>query len=175
VTARPALLVCMGVSGCGKSTVARAIADATGVEFLEGDDFHSAEARARMAAGLPLDDAMRAPWIERICAALDAERARGRDAVLACSALRRRHRQRLREAGFRTRFLFLDGPRERIAGWLRERPDHFMPPGLLDSQFEALESPAGEADVVRVPLGADRAALLARALDEARRFLAAGR
>lgn len=168
---RPRLIVCMGVSGCGKSTVARAIADAFGLGMLEGDDFHGAENRAWMASGRPLDDAMRGPWIERIVAALRAEAAAGRDCVLACSALRRAHRQRLRGAGLETRFLWLDGERDLLAAWMEARDGHFMPQSLLDSQFDALEAPDGEADAVRIPLSADWAAPLERALEAARRFL----
>lgn len=169
---RPRLVVCMGVSGCGKSTVARAVADAFGLSMLEGDDFHPAENRARMASGQPLDDAMREPWIDGIVEALRAGAAAGGDCVLACSALRRAHRQRLREAGYETRFLWLDGAPELLTAWIEAREGHFMPSSLLDSQFAALEPPAGEADVERIPLSADWAAPLKRALEAARRFLA---
>ena len=168
---RPRLIVCMGVSGCGKSTVARAIADAFGLRFLEGDDFHGPENRAWMASGRPLTDAMREPWIQRIVAALCVEAAQGRDCVLACSALRRAHRQRLRETGQATRFLFLDGDRELLEAWMRARDGHFMPADLLDSQFEALESPVDESDVTRILLSADWAAPLKLALEAARRFI----
>ena len=168
---RARLIVCMGVSGCGKSTLARAIAETFGLRFLEADDFHGAENRAWMASGRPLTDAMREPWIDRIVAALGAEAAQGHDCVLACSALRRAHRERLRTAGLATRFLFLDGDRELLSAWLRDRDGHFMPPELLDSQFQTLEPPVGEADVTRIPLGADWAAPLERALETTRRFL----
>ena len=168
---RPRLIVCMGVSGCGKSTVARAIADSFGVAMLEGDDFHPAENRARMASGKPLTDAMREPWIERIVAALRAEAAAGHGCVLACSALRRTHRQRLREAGLDTRFLWLDGTAELLTAWMEARAGHFMPASLLESQFEALEPPVDEADAERILLSADWAAPLKRALEAARRFL----
>jgi gluconokinase len=165
------LIICMGVSGCGKSTMARAIAEAFGVVFLEADDFHGPENRAWMAAGRPLSDAMRAPWIERIVAALKTEAARGRDCVLACSALRQAHRERLRAAGLATRFLFLDGDRERLAAWMRARDGHFMPASLLDSQFDTLERPDGEPDVTRILLSADWASPLKLGLEAARRFL----
>lgn len=151
----PLLVVCMGVSGCGKTTVARAIANATGLAFFEADDFHSAENRARMSAGMPLDDAMREPWIKNICAALLAEQTAGRDCVLACSALRRAHRDRFRELGFTTRFLFLGSNRELVARWVAQREGHFMPKELLDSQYEALESPVDEADVITIKMTAD--------------------
>ena len=167
----PALVVCMGVSGCGKTTVARAIADATGLACFEADDFHSEENRARMAAGKPLDDAMREPWIASLCEALVAERQAGRSCVLACSALRRAHRDRFRAVGFRTCFLFLDGERELIARWMSERKGHFMPPGLLDSQFETLESPLGEEDAIRIDLAEGWPAVEKSAIGLTRNFL----
>lgn len=148
----PALVVCMGVSGCGKTTVARTIATEAGIHFLEADDFHSPQNKAHMAAGKALDETMRAPWIESICRALREKSAQGEHCVLACSALRRSHRQLFRETGFRTLFLFLDGSREMISEWMRQRDDHFMPVGLLDSQFKTLESPLGEKDVNRIDL-----------------------
>ena len=165
------LIVCMGVSGCGKSTLARAIAETFGLEFLEGDDFHGPENRAWMAAGRPLTDAMREPWIGRIVAELTAGAGRGRDSVLACSALRGAHRERLRTAGPATRFLFLDGDRELLAAGLQARDGHFMPASLLNSQFDALERPDGEADVTRIPLSADWTVTMQLGLAAARRFL----
>lgn len=149
---KPVLIVCMGVSSCGKSTVGQAIAAELGLTFFEADEFHSPENQQRMASGLPLTDAMRAPWIADICKALRSESSQGRHVVLACSALRRAHRLQLRENGFTSHFLFLDGSRELISGWIRDRKNHFMPPDLLDSQFAALESPLGEDDVTRIPL-----------------------
>lgn len=149
---KPVLIVCMGVSSCGKSSVGEAIAADQGIRFLEADNFHSPENRKRMASGLPLTDAMRAPWIATICKTLRLESSRGKHCVLACSALRRAHRERLRDCGFSTHFLFLDGSRELIGGWIRERTDHFMPPELLESQFAALESPLGEDGVAQIHL-----------------------
>lgn len=148
----PALIVCMGVSGCGKTTVAHTIATETGIHFLEADDFHSLQNKAHMAAGKALDETMRAPWIKSICEALREKSARGEHCVLACSALRRAHRQQFRETGFRTLFLFLDGSQERIADGMRQRDDHFMPVDLLNSQFDTLESPLGEKDVDRIAI-----------------------
>jgi gluconokinase len=165
---QPALIVCMGVSGCGKTTVARNIADHLGLAFFEADDFHSEENKARMAAGKPLDDAMRKPWIQDICTRLQQELTKGNDCVLACSALRRSHRDSFRTIGFRTRFLFLDGDRELVEGWMQEREDHFMPTSLLDSQFAALESPTGESDVTLVPITNNWKQTTELALDEAR-------
>jgi gluconokinase len=149
---RPVLIICMGVSCCGKTTLARALAERFDLVYLEADDFHSEENRARMAAGKPLTDGMRSPWIESICATLGRELAAGNSVVLACSALRKAHRQKFRETGFDTRFLFLDGSRELIGQWIVEREGHFMSPALLDSQFQALESPLDESDVTRIRL-----------------------
>lgn len=149
---RPALIICMGVSSCGKTTLARALAERFGLVYLEADDFHSEENKAFMAAGQPLTDSMRAPWIESICAALEVEFAAGRHCVLACSALRNSHRQRFRETDFNVQFLFLDGTRKLIARWISEREGHFMPAALLDSQFDTLESPIGEPGVTRIRL-----------------------
>ena len=149
---QPALVVCMGVSGCGKTTIARAIAETTGLVFLEADDYHSEQNRAHMAAGIPLTDEMREPWIRSLCKALNREKTNGPGCALACSALRREHRDRFRQLDYRTLFLFLDGDRKLIAGWMQERQDHFMPTSLLDSQFAALEPPTNEPDVARIPL-----------------------
>ena len=149
---KPVLIVCMGVSSGGKSSVGEAIAADQGIRFLEADNFHSPENRKRMASGLPLTDAMRAPWIATICKTLRLESSRGKHCVLACSALRRAHRERLRDCGFSTHFLFLDGSRELITDWIKRRENHFMPPSLLDSQFETLESPLGEPDVTQVAI-----------------------
>lgn len=167
MNAAPALVVCMGVSACGKSTVARAIAAETGIHLLEADDFHSAQNRAHMAAGQALDETMRAPWIASICEALREKSAQGAHCVLACSALHRSHRQLFRETGFRTLFLFLDGSREMIAAWMRQRDGHFMPVGLLNSQFETLESPLGEPDVKRIDLETGWGTVTDRAIEAA--------
>ena len=149
---QPVLIICMGVSSCGKTTLARALAERFDLVYLEADDFHSDENKAHMAAGKPLTDGMREPWIESICASLGRELEAGKNVVLACSALRKSHRQQFRETGFNTCFLFLDGSRELIGRWISEREGHFMSPDLLDSQFNTLESPVGEPDVYRVRL-----------------------
>src|SRR5690606_15286339 len=112
VSARVRVAVVMGVSGSGKTTLARALAEAWPASFLDADDFHSDAARARMAGGQPLTDAMRRPWVERIAAELQRRVAAGERVALAFSGLRRRHRDMLREAGLPLRFLFLEGGRE---------------------------------------------------------------
>lgn len=161
----------MGVSGCGKTTVAQAIGHETGLHFFEADDFHSKKNKAYMAAGKALDDAMREPWIANLCDTLRKESERGTSCVLACSALRRAHRQRFRETGFQTLFLFLDGNRDRIAKWIQQRDGHFMPVDLLDSQFETLESPLGEKNVKRIGIDTDWETVTETAIGLTREFI----
>ncbi|KAF1688669.1 gluconokinase [Pseudoxanthomonas taiwanensis] len=156
--------VVMGVSGSGKTTLARALAQAWPATFLDADDFHSQEARAHMAAGRPLTDAMRAPWVERIAAELRRRVEAGERGALAFPGPRPAHRQRPREAGLPLRFLYLEGEPALVAERMRGRRGHYMPLSLLDSQYAALEAPEGEPDVAVVPVALDRAAQLRRAL-----------
>jgi gluconokinase len=132
-------LVVMGVSGSGKSTVAALIAARTGWALAEGDDFHSASSIARMAAGYPLDDVVRAPWLAAVAAWLGQRAAKGQCAVVSCSALRRAYRDVLRGAGRDVRMVHLAGPYELVAQRLAARRGHFMPPDLLASQYATLE------------------------------------
>ena len=143
------LLIMMGVSGAGKSTVASGLSAHFGFTYLDADDFHSESAKAHMAAGKPLTDAMRAPWIERMCAYLSERANTDTTFVLAFSGLKRSHREPFRHCGLDTHFLFLDGDAATIAKRISARQGHFMPPALLDSQFEALErpDPGKETDV----------------------------
>lgn len=144
--------VVMGVSGSGKTTLAHALAAAWPATFLDADDFHSEQARARMASGQPLTDAMRRPWVERIAADLLRRVADGERVALAFSGLRRQHRDLLRTTGLELRFVFLQGTQSLIATRMQARNGHYMPVSLLDSQFAALEPPVDEADVVEVPV-----------------------
>jgi gluconokinase len=135
------ILVVMGVSGCGKSTVGQALAAAVGWPFFDADDFHPPANVAKMAAGLPLDDTDRWPWLDRIAGELRAVLDRGGHAVLACSALREAYRERLRRAGD-VRFVHLAGDQATIAARIAQRSHKYMPPSLLPSQFATLEPPA---------------------------------
>lgn len=138
-------MVVMGVSGCGKTTVGRALALKFGARFLDGDDLHSSAARAKMKAGTPLTDDDRWPWLDRVGAAL----SEGQDTIVACSALRRVYRERLRAAaGPCLRFVYLEASREMMARRVAGRRHHYMPASLVDSQFATLEPPLGEPDVV---------------------------
>ncbi len=141
------LVVVMGVSGSGKSTVGEWLAGALGVPFADADDFHPAHNIEKMSAGVPLDDADRAPWLDALADWLRRRAAAGSPAdggVLVCSALKRRYRDRLRRASGRLFFVHLTGPRPLIARRLARRGGHFMPSSLLRSQFEALEPLGGD-------------------------------
>jgi len=141
-------VVVMGVSGSGKTTVGAALADALGLPFVDGDSLHPAANVAKMAAGIPLDDADRAPWLDAIGAVLAAG-----PVVVACSALKRAYRDRLRAAAPALQLVFLDGSPSLLASRMAARPGHFMPTTLLDSQLATLERPepdehAFTADIV---------------------------
>lgn len=156
--------VVMGVSGSGKTTLALALAQAWDATFLDADDFHSAQARAHMASGQALTDAMRVPWVQRIAAALQQRVAAGERVTLAFSGLRRGHRDMLRAAGLPLHFVFLQGDAALIGERMRRRSGHYMPVSLLDSQFATLEPPSGEADVSAIAVALDPQAQLAAAL-----------
>ena len=139
------VIVVMGVSGSGKSTVAKALAKDEGWPILEGDDFHPPANVAKMASGTPLTDEDRWPWLRAIAAAIDAARARGQNEVVACSALKRAYRDILIGDRNDVRLVYLQGSKQLIGDRLKARKGHFMPPALLDSQFATLEEP-GEAE-----------------------------
>lgn len=136
-TDAPRHLVVMGVSGVGKSTVARLLSSRLGFEMAEGDEFHPKANIDKMTTGTPLDDADRLPWLRRLAAWARERDQSGRSTVMTCSALRRRYRDVLRE-GAPTYFVHLVGTPEQLLERMRAR-EHFMPPSLLRSQFEALE------------------------------------
>lgn len=143
--------VIMGVSGSGKSALAAGVAARLGWRAVDGDDLHAPEAVAKMRAGTALTDADRWPWLDRIGAALADGAASSGGVVVACSALRRCYRDRLRLACPGLRFVFLDGDSALIAARLNHRQGHYMPAALLASQLQTLEHPdASEADVVHL-------------------------
>ncbi len=163
-SASPLAIVVMGVSGSGKTTIAQALAAHYGFRFLDADDYHSVAARAQMAAGQPLTDAMRLPWVELLSATLRDCVQAGESVVLAFSGLRSAHRQLLRNSGVPMRFVF---PARRPARDRRppERPRWPLhAPMLLDSQIQTLELPLDEADVVSVEVDASVAAVVQDAI-----------
>ena len=156
-------VVVMGVSGAGKTTVARALAERRGWRFAEGDTFHSPQHLAQMAAGRPLGDADRAPWLDAIARWVGACEAAGDDAVVSCSALKRAYRDRLRAGHPSVVFLFLDAPRAELERRVAQRPGHFMPPALLASQLDTLEVPGPDEPAFRVSATLEIDRLLAEA------------
>ncbi|MEU7815728.1 gluconokinase [Pseudonocardia sp. NPDC049154] len=137
--AKTTTLVVMGVSGVGKSTVAEELVRRTGWAFAEGDDLHPEENRRKMAAGQPLTDDDRWPWLRRVAGWIGEQEAAGRSAVVTCSALRRRYRDVLADGHPSVRFVHLQASSDALASRLATRRGHYMPASLLQSQLETLE------------------------------------
>ncbi len=136
---QPPVIVVMGVSGVGKTTVARLLADRLDLPYAEADDFHPAANIAKMSAGTPLDDHDRQPWLRALGGWLGERAAAGSGGVVTCSALKRDYRDVLRAACPDAFFLHLSGSHDLIGDRLAHRTGHFMPPSLLDSQYAVLE------------------------------------
>lgn len=154
-------IVFMGVSGCGKSSLAAAVGADLGLPLIEGDDYHCASSRDKMQRGIALTDDDRSQWLDELASLLAAHPA---GIALTCSALKRAYRQRLRAAAPGLRFVFLELDQDAAQRRVEARAaDHFFPPGLVASQFATLESPLGEPGVLRVdataPLDALHAAV----------------
>ncbi|MDN3238284.1 gluconokinase [Glycomyces tritici] len=147
-------LVVMGVSGSGKSTVARLLADRLGWPMAEADEFHPEANIAKMSAGIPLTDADRGPWLRTLRDWISMQDKAGQGTVVTCSALKREYRDVLRGASARVHFVHLHGTREVIAARLASRSGHFMPPSLLASQFAALEELGDDEDGITVDVAA---------------------
>jgi len=135
------VVVLMGVSGAGKTTIGRLLADQLGWKFHDADDLHSDANKAKMASGVALTDADRAPWLASICDLIAESLARSTNVVLACSALKQSYRDQLVVDPERVKMVYLKGSREVIGARVAHRLSHFMNKGLLDSQFETLEEP----------------------------------
>ncbi|HET7584500.1 MAG TPA: gluconokinase [Gemmatimonadaceae bacterium] len=144
----PTVIVVMGVTGAGKSTVGRLLAERQGWRFVDADDLHSPANVARMHQGIPLTDADRGPWLNRLAALVSDLIARHEPAVIACSALRRSYRRRIAGGHARVCFVHLDTPTRVIRERLRTRAGHFAPAELLDSQLDTLEPPAREEHAI---------------------------
>lgn len=152
-TSRPAAIIVMGVSGCGKSSVGALLAERLGLAFIEGDALHPAANVEKMAKGTPLTDADRWPWLDIIGADMASSLERGEGIVVSCSALKKVYRDRLRAAtGGQLRFVYLHGSRELLTERMGARTGHFMPVSLLESQLATLEVPTGEPGVVTVDI-----------------------
>jgi gluconokinase len=162
--AAPPLVVVMGVSGCGKSTVGALIAAGLGLEFLEGDLLHPPANVERMAAGVALTDADRAGWLQAIAERIATAAAQGLGLVVSCSALKRAYRDTLRAGAPALAFVHVHGTQELISQRLASRTGHYMPPSLLASQFAALEVPTADEAVLALDAALPCDTLAARAL-----------
>jgi ribose 5-phosphate isomerase A len=149
----PPILVIMGVSGTGKSTVAQELAWRLGWSFEEGDALHPEANIAKMHAGIPLTDADRQPWLERVAAWIDGQRAKKQPGIITCSALKRSYRQIIIGSRPEARLVYLRGGRDLVAEHLAGRHGHFMPASLLQSQFDALEEPDPSEDPLIIDVG----------------------
>lgn len=143
-------LAIMGVSGCGKSTVAEALCARIGAVMIEGDAFHPAQNVQKMRAGIPLTDEDRQGWLERLALEVNQRLATAQRVVLTCSALKRRYRETLRQGIPNLGFLFLELSEEEARQRVASRPGHYMPASLVHSQFHDLESPRDEVGVFTV-------------------------
>ena len=146
------ILIIFGVSGAGKTTIGKLLAQELGWHFVEADDFHSAANIKKMRSGHPLTDDDRRPWLKRLREKIRQLVAADENAVLACSALKRAYRDRLRVSG-EVKFVFLRGDYALVENQLRSRPAHFMNPTLLQSQFDTLEQPQPDERVLTIRLG----------------------
>ncbi len=147
------IAIVMGVSGSGKTTVAAMLAGALGVAFLEGDDLHPRANVEKMRSGTPLTDEDRWPWLSAIARRIDQWRAEGKAGVVTCSALKRAYRDILIGDRPEVRLVYLRGSRQLIHARLAARHEHFMPVGLLDSQFATLEEPGPDERPIVVDVG----------------------
>jgi len=152
------IVIIMGVTGVGKSTVGQLLAQSTGWPLYDADDYHSPANVEKMRAGIPLTDDDRWPWLDRLNALLRAADSKQESAILACSALKQKYRDRLQKELGNVRWVHLKGDIELIRARLKQRRGHYMNPALLQSQFDALEPP-GDAIVIDV---SDSPATLAR-------------
>ena len=143
-------IIVMGVSGSGKSSTGAKVAQALGAKFIDGDDLHPRANIQKMASGAPLNDDDRAPWLERIRDAAYSLEQKNEVGVIVCSSLKRQYRDQIRDGNESVKFLFLDGDYELILARMKARHGHFMRESMLQSQFDALERPDGEAGVCHV-------------------------
>ena len=150
----PCALIVMGVSGSGKSTIAAGLAERLGWTFEDGDSFHPKSNVAKMSAGHPLTDEDRWPWLQAIADEIDRVCKAGGRVVIACSALKRAYRDILVHGRNDVRIVFLSGSQGLIADRLAHRKGHFMPPGMLDSQFKTLEPPQADEHPLTVSIDA---------------------
>lgn len=156
----------MGVSGCGKSTVAQVLSRQLGWVLTEGDDLHPRANVAKMAAGVPLTDEDRWPWLNRVAEWVEERIDAAQNGIITCSALKRRYRDVINRRHVGVVFVYLAGSREMIAARLRVRHGHFMPSSLLASQIATLQEPTADEPVVRVDVGPSASVIAQHLIDQ---------
>jgi carbohydrate kinase (thermoresistant glucokinase family) len=166
VTREPVVLVVMGVSGSGKSTVAALVAGRLGWPFEEGDTLHPHANIEKMTAGHPLTDEDRAPWLEKVAEWAEEQLDAGRSGLITCSCLKRAYRDVINRRGSGVIFVYLSGSRETIAERLATRHGHFMPPSLLASQFADLEEPTSDEPAIRIDVGPTPVSIAQQIVDQ---------
>ena len=162
----PCALIVMGVSGSGKTTIGEKLAARMSWRYEDADTFHPARNVAKMSAGQPLTDEDRWPWLKAIAAEIDRVCAAGDRVVIGCSALRRVYRDMLVHGRDDIRFIYLEGTEALIADRLGQRKGHFMPPGLLTSQFQTLEPPTDDERAVTVSIDAQAEVIVDRIISQ---------
>jgi gluconokinase len=162
----PVVLVVMGVSGAGKSTIAALLAERLGWSFEEGDSLHPPANVDKMAAGIPLTDDDRWPWLAKIADWIDGRLDTGKNGIITCSALKRSYRNVLNRRGSGVEFVYLAVDRDELEERVEHRPGHFMPPSLLDSQLATLEPPAPPEPAIQVDAGPDAQLVVDRVMRE---------
>lgn len=161
----PRVVVMMGVSGVGKTTIGTLLAERLGWGYAEGDSYHPPANVAKMRAGTPLDDADRAPWLAAIAADIDRWRAAGQGMVVACSALKRSYRDILIGGRPDVRLVRLAGDEALIRARMETRTDHYMPPSLLSSQLATLQPPGDDEEAITVNVACSPQACVAQILE----------
>jgi gluconokinase len=136
------IIIVMGVAGCGKTTVGKVLSERLGWVFYDGDDYHSADNKEKMARGIPLTDEDRNGWLDTLAELISSHLQEDRPAVIACSALKESYRKKLAVDPGEVRFIYLKGSFDQIMARMEVRPAHYMRPGMLASQFAILEEPA---------------------------------
>jgi gluconokinase len=162
----PVVLVVMGVSGSGKSTIAGILSQRLGWPFEEGDALHPVANVDKMAAGIPLTDEDRWPWLAKVADWIDNRLDTGQNGVITCSALKRSYRNVLNRRGSGVEFVYLAADRAELVGRVSHRPAHFMPASLLDSQLATLDPPAATEPAIQVDAGPDPQLIVDRIMRE---------